>query len=140
MPRIPDLPPDVSVTASTLIPVYDPGTDTTYNASTTQVVVAGAGGIGISGITRSITSISSPATAGAVAATDYVYLVSGTTTLTLPTAAGNRNLYTVKNSGSNTVTIATTSSQTIDGSSSITLPVANTSVDLLSNGSNWYVA
>lgn len=140
MPRIPNLPPDVSVTASTLIPVYDPGTDTTYNASTTQVVVAGAGGIGISGITRSITSISSPATAGAVAATDYVYLVSGTTTLTLPTAAGNRNLYTVKNSGSNTVTIATTSSQTIDGSSSITLPVANTSVDLLSNGSNWYVA
>jgi hypothetical protein len=90
-------------------------------------------------ITRSINSISSPATAGAGDFTDYVYLVSGTTTLTLPTAVGNANKYAVKNSGSNTVTIATTSSQTIDGSSTATLPVANTSLDLISDGANWKV-
>jgi len=95
---------------------------------------------GGSGITRSVNVISSPTTAGATSSTDYVYLVSGTTTLTLPTAVGNTNLYTVKNTGVNTVSIATTSSQTIDGSTApITLPVANTSLDLISDGSNWSI-
>lgn len=94
---------------------------------------------GGTGITRSISSISAPATAGATASTDYVYFVSGTTTLTLPTAVSNTNRYTVKNVGVATVTIATTSSQTIDGSSTITLPVSNTSVDLISNNANWRV-
>jgi hypothetical protein len=93
----------------------------------------------VAGVTRSVNSISTPTTAGATALTDYVYLVSGTTTLTLPTAVGNTNLYTVKNTGSNTVTIATTSAQTIDGSSTATLPVANTSLDLISDGANWKV-
>jgi hypothetical protein len=98
------------------------------------------GGTGTSGITRSVSSVSASTTAGSAANTDYVYLVSGTTTLTLPTAVGNSNLYTVKNTGVNTVSIATTSSQTIDGSSSpITLPVANTSLDLISDGSNWRI-
>jgi hypothetical protein len=92
-----------------------------------------------SGITRSISSISSATNAGAAASTDYVYLVSGTTTLTLPTAASNTNRYTVTNTGTNTVTVATTSSQTIDGSSTATLPIANMSLDFVSNGSNWVV-
>lgn len=95
--------------------------------------------VGGTGIARSISSISSPTNAGATAATDYVYLVSGTTTLTLPTAVGNSNLYTIKNTGSATVTIATTSAQTIDGSASATLPVQYTSIDLISDGSNWNV-
>jgi hypothetical protein len=88
---------------------------------------------------RSINSISTNTNAGALAATDYVYFVSGTTTLTLPTAVGNSNRYTVKNTGVATVTIGTTSSQTIDGSASATLSVANTSLDLISDGSNWRV-
>jgi hypothetical protein len=95
---------------------------------------------GGTGITRSINSISTATIAGATTKTDYVYLVTGTTTLTIPTAVSNTNRYTIKNVGSNTVSIATTSSQTIDGSSSpITLPVANTSLDLISNGSNWNI-
>jgi len=100
-------------------------------------VITGGGG---SGITRSVNVISTATSAGATSSTDYVYLVSGTTTLTLPTAVGNTNLYTVKNTGANTVSIATTSSQTIDGSTApITLPVANTSLDLISDGSNWRI-
>lgn len=94
---------------------------------------------GGSGITRSINSISSATNAGATASTDYVYLVSGTTTLTLPTAVGNTNRYSVTNVGTNTVTVATTSSQTVNGSSSATLPIANMSLDFVSNGSNWVV-
>lgn len=98
-----------------------------------------ASGSGGAGINRSVSVISSPTTAGAAADTDYIYLVSGTTTLTMPTAVGNTNRYTIKNVGSNTVTIATTSSQTIDGSSTATMPVANTSLDIVSDGSNWLV-
>lgn len=109
----------------------------TTDASTDTITITGTGGG--SGITRSVNVISSPTTAGSTAATDYVYFVSGTTTLTLPTAVGNTNRYTVKNTGSNTVTIATTSSQTIDGSATASLPVANTSLDLVSDGSNWQV-
>lgn len=90
-------------------------------------------------IKRSVNSISSPQTAGSTAATDYIYLVSGTTTLTMPTAAGNTNLYTIKNVGTATITIATTSAQTIDGSTTATIPVQYTSLDLVSNGSNWNV-
>jgi hypothetical protein len=97
-----------------------------------------SGGSGGSGITRSIASVSTATTAGATAATDYVYLVSGITTLTLPTAVSNLNKYTVKNTGSNAVTVATTSSQQIDGTTTITLNPLD-SVDLISNGTNWYI-
>jgi fructose-1,6-bisphosphatase/inositol monophosphatase family enzyme len=93
---------------------------------------------GGSGITRSIASVSTATTAGATAVTDYVYLVSGITTLTLPTAVSNLNKYTVKNTGSNAVTVATTSSQQIDGTTTITLNPLD-SVDLISNGTNWYI-
>jgi hypothetical protein len=56
----------------------------------TDIGTALAGSVGI---TRSVNIISSNTNAGAAAATDYVYLVSGTTTLTLPTAVGNTNRY-----------------------------------------------
>jgi hypothetical protein len=94
----------------------------------------------VTGFTRSINAVSSNTTAGAVAGTDYVYLVSGTTTITLPTAVGNTNRYTIKRSGTGVVSIATTSSQTIDGSSSpITINVRYVSLDLISNGTNWEI-
>ena len=114
---------------------------TTLATSLTGILRADSGVVGVdtTAIRRSISSISTPTTAGSAAATDYVYFVSGTTTLTLPTAVGNTNLYTVKNTGVATVTIATTSAQTIDGSSSASLPVANTSLDLISDGSNWRI-
>lgn len=122
---------------------FKAGTNITYtianNDQTKMVDVtitsSGSGG----GSVRSINSISSPTTAGSTAGTDYVYLVSGTTTLTLPTAVGNSNLYNIKNVGTNTVTIATTSAQTIDGSTSITLPVQYTAVYLISDTANWNI-
>lgn len=103
------------------------------------LVTAASSGTGGSGITRSVNSISTPTTAGATASTDYIYLVTGTTTLTLPTAVGNTNRYSVKRVGTNTVTIATTSAQTIDGSSTATLLVQYVSIDLISDGANWNV-
>lgn len=90
-------------------------------------------------IANVISVINTPTTAGAVAYTEYFYFVSGTTTLTLPTAVGNTNKYTVKNTGVATVTIATTSAQTIDGSTTASLPVANTALTMVSDGANWQI-
>jgi hypothetical protein len=84
-------------------------------------------------------SVSSNTTAGAATTTDYVYLVSGTTTITMPSPVGNKNCYTVKNVGSGTVTISPAASETFDASASISLPVQYSSVDLISDGTNWNV-
>lgn len=88
---------------------------------------------------RTVTVISTNTTAGSAADMDYVYLCSAALTLTLPTAVGNSNRYTVKRTGSGDITIATTSSQTIDGASTYTIAVANQAIDLISNGSDWAV-
>ncbi len=94
---------------------------------------------GGSGISRSVNNISTATTAGATAAADYVYFVTGTTTLTLPTAIGNTNRYSVvNNDASLTTTVATTSAQTINGSTTITL-IPGQSVDLISNNANWSI-
>jgi hypothetical protein len=96
---------------------------------------AGANG----GMSRVVSVVSAPVTAGAVANTEYVYLVSGTTTITLPTAVGNTDKYTITRTGSNTVTVATTSAQTINGSLTATLPITNMSLDIVSDNANWHV-
>jgi hypothetical protein len=93
---------------------------------------------GGSGISRSINVISTATNAAADALTDYIYLVSGTTTVTLPTAVGNTNLYTVKNAGSAVVTVDTTGGQTIDGGATYTINVPY-AVDFISNNSNWFI-
>lgn len=88
---------------------------------------------------RSINSVSTNTSAGAAAFTDYFYFVTGTTTITLPTAVGNTNLYNIKMTGTNVVTIATTGGQTIDGSASAAISVQYVSIDLLSDGANWNI-
>jgi hypothetical protein len=90
-------------------------------------------------IDRVITVISANTIAAAAAFTDYVYLASGVTTVTLPTAIGNTNRYTIKNVGVNTVSVDTVLGQTIDGSSTASIPVTNTSLDFISDGTNWKV-
>lgn len=90
-------------------------------------------------VPRLVTSVSTATPAGAIPGTDYIYLVSGITTITLPTAVGSSNQYTITNIGANTITVATTSAQTINGSTTVTLPVANMSLDMISNGSNWFI-
>jgi len=98
-----------------------------------------------SGIIRSVNNISSTTTAGAAASTDYVYICTNTFTLTLPTAVGNTNVYTIKNIGTGTITVDTTSSQTIDGDLTWIIPtnignILNGKVlVVVSNGTNWVI-
>jgi hypothetical protein len=88
---------------------------------------------------RIVAPVSSSMTAGDVAHTDYVYLATGTVTITLPTAVNNTNRYTVTNVAAGTVTVATTGSQTINGSALVTLPIARMSLDFVSDGTNWTI-
>ena len=88
-----------------------------------------------SGITRTVTVTSGNYTAGSSASTDYVYLIAGAHTTTLPTASGNSNRYTFKNNHSANVTINRAGTDTIDGATSVSL-APEESVDLISNGTN----
>ena len=75
----------------------------------------------------------------AVKTSDYLLdFTTGTFTATLPTAAGcvGKN-YVFKNSGTGIITIATTSSQTIDGVTTSILATQYATITVVSNGANW---
>ena len=88
---------------------------------------------------KSINTVSVNTSAGSASSTDYVYLASGTINITLPTAVGNENLYTIKNVGTGVITVDTTSSQTIDGSLTAPIRVQYLSLTLVSDGANWNI-
>ena len=89
-----------------------------------------------SGIVRSINSISANTTAGAALGTDYVYLASGTITLTIPTAVGNTNRYLMKNVGVGIVTLIFTSGQNAEGDTTATFS-SGQGIELISNNANY---
>ena len=99
---------------------------------------AGGGGGG-SGITRSISSISANTNAGSTANTDYVYIATNAAILTLPTAVGNTNQYTLENSDGSACGYATTSAETINGSITASVAINGMSITVNSNGSNWVI-
>lgn len=71
---------------------------------------------------------------------DYLILVDGTYTMTLPTSVGiGGRCYHIKNIGTGVVTVATTSSQTIDGSTTLVISGRYDSAKLISDNSNWYI-
>lgn len=87
-------------------------------------------------------TFSSPQTLSSV---HHFVLVSGTTTLTLPAAASHPGrVYFIKNTGSDTVTIARSGSDTIDGATSATLVDIGDAAGgyaasgFISDGSNWF--
>jgi len=101
-----------------------------------------AGETKLTGLNTAITTKTANYTA---LTTDHTILVDATSnnvTITLPTAVGNSRLYTIKRiDGSvNTVTIATTSSQTIDGSTTYTgLLTQYQTVAVQSNSSHYFI-
>jgi hypothetical protein len=86
--------------------------------------------------TRSINVISTNTNAGNAANTDYVYLVTATCTLTLPSTVGNTNRYSVKIISPGAVC---TVSGNIDGATSAVLSTLYSSIDLVPNSGNYYI-
>lgn len=76
----------------------------------------------------------------AILATDCtVDCTSGSFTVTLPTAVGaTGKIYNIKNSGAGTITVATTSAQTVDGATPPTL-TAGVNLTVQSTGANWII-
>lgn len=127
---------DMNIKAGSNVTITYVNNDTTKYTDVTIAATGGSGG-SVTGIIRSINNISTSQTAGATNGTDYVYIVSAGAKVTLPDATANINLYTIKNTSSSSVMVDTTSAQTIDGSANVILPIQFTSVDLISNGTNW---
>ena len=112
------------------------GITITQSGTTFTIASTASGG----GISRSIYNVTGATTAGSAANTDYVYNgTSGPYAITMPTAVSNTNRYTIKNSGVGTISVYTTSSQTIDGVTFYNLTKQYSAIDLLSDGSNWFV-
>lgn len=88
-------------------------------------------------IKREVYSISTSQTLRSDRFRDYFYFVSGTTTVTMPTAVGNLNRYSVKNVGTGIVTVA--SSDTLEGVTSLEIRTQYESVDMISTGTVWAV-
>jgi hypothetical protein len=87
-----------------------------------------------------ISTFTANTTAG-IADNFLVFTGTSAATLTLPTAVGVAGReYWIKNASSNSsaLTIATTSSQTVDGAASWSLTQQNKVIRLVSNGANWY--
>lgn len=71
---------------------------------------------------------------------DYIVLVNGTYTITLPTAIGHSGQrYHIKNIGYGLVTIHTTAAQTIDDNLTAEISGHNDNIELVSNGSVWFI-
>ena len=119
---------------------------------TTDFYVGGSGNIGIGtgspnatldvrgSINTQRTSYSSSST---IASTDHICAVTTTSsiTLTLPDAstAGAGREYVIKSEKSTaTISIATSSSQTIDGASSKSISTGYGTIKVYSDGSNWF--
>lgn len=77
----------------------------------------------------------------AILGADEVILANGAITVTLPTAVGvSGKWYTIKRiNASGTVVIATTSSQTIDGMTTVSIADQYAAMSVVSNGANWLI-
>ncbi|MCG5431248.1 hypothetical protein LV457_02950 [Mycobacterium sp. MYCO198283] len=106
----------------------------TYDDPSGAITIAASGGGGA----RTVATISTATTLAATAGTEYIYLLASGAVPTLPTAAGNTSKYTIKNTTAGQITLATTSSQTIDGATSYTL-LAREAIEVVSDGSNWWI-
>ena len=106
------------------------------NTSVTDVKTSGT--LTANGFT---TAFSAKSTAYTLTATDDIVSVTGTTTITLPTAAGiPGRKYTIKNSDvAATVTVDANGGETIDGSLTKLLTTQYQYLTILSDGVNWLI-
>lgn len=125
----------VSYNGSSYLAIQTTGGNLPTNTTYWQVLaLQGSAGVNYS---RIISKITTNTNAAAATGTDYVYLCSGTLTLTMPSVSGNTNRYTVKNIGSGIVTIS--AADTVDGNSTIVLGILDSAVDLVAGNAQWNI-
>lgn len=122
-------------------PVSSPTATALFDQGNFNVALQG-GATAFITLRNGLSSVTGNFTLGSTSTVVLADAAGAALTVTLPTAAGIAGkIYTVKrtNSGINSVTIATTSSQTIDGATTQVLTLQYTSLDLISDGSNWSI-
>lgn len=128
---------DINIKAGSNVTLTYSNNQTTKYLDLTISSSGGGGSVG--GTVRSISTTTVSSTVGDVAATDYVVLANGGVLITLPTAVSNTNQYTIKNVGASSVKVIGTGGETIDTSSEIIMPVRFTSIDVISDNTNWNI-
>lgn len=100
----------------------------------------GSGGGGSGGSTQFAT-VTSNTTLSSGSTSVLVNASGGNVAITLPSAVGQNNNFYIKriDASTNTVTIGTTSAQTIDGQSSVGIQFQYSSVTLKSDNANWWI-
>lgn len=111
---------------------------TTDGNGITTWATAGASSVA-SGINRVSSVITANTAAGSTTLTDYVYIATTGLAFTLPDAAGNNNLYTLKNASNSSVLVTAVGGDTIDGSSSVLSAINNQALDFISDGTNYRI-
>ena len=86
-----------------------------------------------------VSTVAASYTEAATAGQGTVLVAGSAVTVTLPTAVGNTAQLTYKLTVSGTMTISASGGQKIDGSTSISTSVLNTSITIVSDNSNWWV-
>lgn len=121
---------------ASLAPTTDGEVVTLVGGLPAYAAAAGGG----TGITRTIVSTAVNAAIAAAAGTDYVYNATASgITLTMPTAVGNSNHYTIVNSSAAPILLASTSGQTFGGTASPISIAAGASYGFVSDGTNWMI-
>lgn len=100
----------------------------------TEITIAGTGGGSVGGTVRQIQTLSASSTIGTLTGTDQVYLCNAGIQVVLPTAVGDTNLYTIKNVSNSSILIVGTIDDDTNG---VIMPVKYTSVDIISNNTDW---
>ena len=112
------------------------------HASDTTLTKSAAGVLAVEGFdvtTTSVVSVTGTTTLSSVANRHYIALLGSGAVATLPTAVGNTSLYHLKNVHTASLTVAVTSSQTIDGGTGSLTILPKQCYTLVSDGSNWVI-
>lgn len=110
------------------------------HATDCTVTRSAAGVIAVEGftvMTKVVVSVTGTQTLSAVDGREYIVLLKSGAVPTLPTAVSNTSIYQVKNTHTDSISLATTSSQTIEGTSLTIKP--GESFTLVSDNANWVI-
>lgn len=128
----------VGTTNATALTIGRSGVTTTVNGTLSTASLAANGSV----VLGAVASVSTNTTLNATNAIVLVDATSGAITITLPTAASaNGRHYTIKkiDSSSNAVTVDGDGAETIDGATTVSLAAQYDAVEVVSNGTAWFI-
>lgn len=104
----------------------------TFVASTSGNIISTIGGVNTSVVTKSSNY--------SILSTDSLILCTASLTLTLPATTGLQGkIYYIKNTTGSAVSVVTTGGKTIDGQSSQNVTGLNSTMQVITDGTNWFI-